>query len=245
MAFSDIWLDTIWQQHVLYWPPKDCSDKGLTEHHKHVQLVLRWLFDALDPVTCEQELVHTTTHEPIIHPPSPTEIWQSTVQPTTTHVPRVNVILEPPTTQEIAKLKAVCAAKYAVRPLMAVLHNPKPKPKVKQCHVGWNSHSIKLYADTTDVPPAHCHHHHHSWLFAGPSTASSSVKHGFVQLPVSPKKQRVTVVGDFHDLLELLPGSDDADDQDSLAPHEEYHLDPEAYSLAMAGDVEDIATAPQ
>ncbi|KAK0493407.1 hypothetical protein EDD18DRAFT_1108187 [Armillaria luteobubalina] len=271
-AFSNIWLNTIWQQHLLYWPPKDCSDKGLTEHHKHVQLALQWLFDTLDPITHEQELVHTATHKPIVHPPGPTKIWQ----------------LTPPTTQEIAKSKAVHAAKYAVRvhlhwwrdyeeyraqcltcnivrlfgseldnelpwqpmlnelvPLMAVLHNPKPKPKVKQCHVGWDSHSIKLYADTTDVPPAHHHHHHHSWSFAGPSTASLSVKHGFVQLPVSPKKRRATAAGDFHDLLELLPGSDNADDQDSLAPHEEYHLDPEAYSLAMASDIEDIATAPR
>ncbi|KAK0472663.1 hypothetical protein IW261DRAFT_1553319 [Armillaria novae-zelandiae] len=125
---------------------------------------------------------------------------------------------------------------------MAVLRNPKPK--VKRRHVGWTSHSTELYADTTDIHPVHCRHHHHSWSFADPSTASSSVKHGLVHLPVSPQKRKSTAGGCFHDLPELIPGSNDMDD-DILTPHEEYHLDPEAYALAMAGDVEDIATAPQ
>ncbi|KAK0472143.1 hypothetical protein IW261DRAFT_1424536 [Armillaria novae-zelandiae] len=103
---------------------------------------------------------------------------------------------------------------------MAVLCNPKPK--VKWHRVGWTSHSIELYADTTDIHPVHRRHHHHSWSFADPSTAR----------------------GYFHDLPELIPGSNDVDDN-ILAPHEEYHLNPKAYALAMAGDVEDIATAPQ
>ncbi len=125
---------------------------------------------------------------------------------------------------------------------MAVLRTPKPKAKRRR--VGWNSHSIELYADPSDVPPANRRHHHHSWSFAGPSGGSSSVKHGFIRLPVSPRKQKMTSSVNFHDLPELIAGSDDLDDQDT-AHHEEFHLDPEAYALAMAGDVEDIATAPR
>ncbi|KAK0499952.1 hypothetical protein EDD18DRAFT_1348753 [Armillaria luteobubalina] len=124
---------------------------------------------------------------------------------------------------------------------MAVLRTPKPK--VKRRHVGWNSHSIELYADTTDIPPPHRHHHHHSWTFTNPSTAGSSVKHGFMRLPISPKKRRMTVTGIFDDIPDLLAGSDDI--EDDIAAHDIFHLDPEAYALAMAGDVEDIATAPR
>ncbi|KAK0478031.1 hypothetical protein EDD18DRAFT_1322729 [Armillaria luteobubalina] len=125
---------------------------------------------------------------------------------------------------------------------MAVLRNPKPK--VKRCRVRWNSHSIELYADTTDIAPAHRRHHHHSWSFAGSSTISS-VKHGFVHLPVSPQKRKSMAAENITDLPELIPGSDNVDDENGFAPHAEYHLDPEAYALAMAGDVEDIATAPR
>ncbi|KAK0478646.1 hypothetical protein EDD18DRAFT_1364574 [Armillaria luteobubalina] len=101
---------------------------------------------------------------------------------------------------------------------MAVLCNPKPK--VKRRRVGWNSHSIELYADMTDIPPAHRRHHHHSWSFT-------------------------TATGNFQDLPDFIPGSDDIEDQDSFTPHEEYHLDPDAYALAIAGDIDDIATAPR
>ncbi|KAK0493689.1 hypothetical protein EDD18DRAFT_1356143 [Armillaria luteobubalina] len=124
---------------------------------------------------------------------------------------------------------------------MAVLRNPKPE--VKRRHVGWNSHSIELYADTTDVAPAHHCHHHHLWSFVGSSTISL-VKHGFVNLPVSPQKQKTRAAGNFDALLELIQ-SDDIDDENGIAPHDEYHLDPEVYALAMAGDVKDIATAPR
>ncbi|KAK0471765.1 hypothetical protein IW261DRAFT_1571641 [Armillaria novae-zelandiae] len=126
---------------------------------------------------------------------------------------------------------------------MAVLRNPKPK--VKRRRVGWNSHSIELYADTTDIPPTHHHHHHHSWSFTGPSTGSLSVKHGFVCLPVSPWKQKTAAAGNFQDLPELIPRSDDIEDEDRSTPHREYHLDPDAYALAMAGDINNIATAPR
>ncbi|KAK0484086.1 hypothetical protein EDD18DRAFT_1361931 [Armillaria luteobubalina] len=125
---------------------------------------------------------------------------------------------------------------------MAVLHNPKPK--VKRRHVGWNSHSIELYANMTDIAPAHRCHHHHSWSFAG-SLTISSVKHGFVHLPVSPQKRKSTAAENITDLPELIPGSDNIDNENGFVPHAEYHLDPKAYALAMAGDVEDIATAPR
>ncbi|KAK0496442.1 hypothetical protein EDD18DRAFT_1353193 [Armillaria luteobubalina] len=104
---------------------------------------------------------------------------------------------------------------------MAMLHNPKPK--VKFHHVGWNSHSIELYANTTDIPPAHQCHHHHSWMFANASTA------GFA----------------FDDVPKLLPGSNDIEDDIGLASHDIYHLNPKVYALAIAGDVKDIATAPR
>ncbi|KAK0481026.1 hypothetical protein EDD18DRAFT_1363444 [Armillaria luteobubalina] len=86
-AFRDIWLDTIWQQHVLYWPLEDCSDEGLKEHCKRVQYALRWCFDALDPGTGKQELAYAATHGAIVCPPGPPAIQQLTFQPTITHVP--------------------------------------------------------------------------------------------------------------------------------------------------------------
>ncbi|KAK0501074.1 hypothetical protein EDD18DRAFT_1102026 [Armillaria luteobubalina] len=150
-AFSEIWLESIWQQHVLYWPPEDHTDIGLKQHQKRVQEALRWLFDALDPDACKQQLVHATTHEPKIYPPGPPEC----------------------------------------------------------------------------------------------TSTISSVKHGFVCLPVSPQKQKTTAAGNFHDLPEFNPGSDNVEDPNDYNPQDEYHFDPEAYALAMAGDVEDIATAPQ
>ncbi|KAK0474611.1 hypothetical protein IW261DRAFT_1568614 [Armillaria novae-zelandiae] len=35
-ALSEIWLETIWQEHILYWPPKDHTDYGLRQHCKRV-----------------------------------------------------------------------------------------------------------------------------------------------------------------------------------------------------------------
>ncbi|KAK0492986.1 hypothetical protein EDD18DRAFT_1108586 [Armillaria luteobubalina] len=87
-ALSEIWLETIWQQQVLYWPPED---------HPDVR---------------QQRLLYATTHKPKIHPPGPPETRHSTVPPT--RIPRIDVV-EPPTPEEIAKSMAVKAAKYAVR----------------------------------------------------------------------------------------------------------------------------------
>ncbi|KAK0505314.1 hypothetical protein EDD18DRAFT_1344118 [Armillaria luteobubalina] len=104
-ALSDLWLETIWQQHVLYWPPNDHSDDGLIAHRKRVQHALRWLYDALDPDACEEQLTYAAAHEAKVYPP---------VQaPITRHVRRINVI-EPPTPREIAKSLAIKAAKFTV-----------------------------------------------------------------------------------------------------------------------------------
>ncbi|KAK0221289.1 hypothetical protein IW262DRAFT_1296020 [Armillaria fumosa] len=111
-ALSKIWLETIWQQQVLYWLPKDHTDNGLRQHHKHVHYALRWLFNALDPDTCKQQLAYATTYELKVHPPGLLEIQHSMVQPLP--VPPID-IFKPPTPEQIAKSKAVHAAKYAVR----------------------------------------------------------------------------------------------------------------------------------
>ncbi|KAK0501996.1 hypothetical protein EDD18DRAFT_1100491 [Armillaria luteobubalina] len=145
-ALSDVWFETIWQQHMLYWPPLD--------HCQHVRYALQWLFDTLDPDTCSQAIA--------------------------------TMNFERPTAKEIAKSNAVKACKSS----MAVLCNPKAK--LKQHHIGWNSHSIELYADLTNTAPAHHRHHHHSWSFAGPSMYSSSVKHGFI-LKLMPLPWLVTL----------------------------------------------------
>ncbi|KAK0488218.1 hypothetical protein EDD18DRAFT_1335263 [Armillaria luteobubalina] len=97
---------------------------------------------------------------------------------------------------------------------MAILHNPKPK--VKRCHVGWNSHSIEL---------------------SPPPPSPFVVICGFVNYLLGETWLCASA--------KLIPGSDNVDDENGFAPHAEYHLDPEAYALAMAGDVEDIATAPR
>ncbi|KAK0472662.1 hypothetical protein IW261DRAFT_1570776 [Armillaria novae-zelandiae] len=114
-AFSDIWLDTIWQQHILYWPPTDRSDTGLRTHRKRVQHALRWLFNTMDPDTRQQELAYAVSHEPKVHPPRKSVHQHPTVQPTISQVPPRIDIIKPPTPKEIAKSKAVHAAKYAVR----------------------------------------------------------------------------------------------------------------------------------
>ncbi|KAK0478030.1 hypothetical protein EDD18DRAFT_1114440 [Armillaria luteobubalina] len=111
-ALSKIWLETIWQQQVLYWPPEDRTDNRLRQHRKRVHYALRWLFDALDPDVRQQWLLYAMTHEPKIHPPSPPETQHSTVPPT--RIPRIDVV-EPPTPEEIAKSMTVKAAKYTVR----------------------------------------------------------------------------------------------------------------------------------
>ncbi|KAK0492867.1 hypothetical protein EDD18DRAFT_1357245 [Armillaria luteobubalina] len=86
-ALSDLWLETIWQQHVLYWLPNDRSDDGLIAHHKHVQHALRWLYDALDPDTCKEQLAYAAAHEAKVYPPGLPESRHTTVQaPITWHV---------------------------------------------------------------------------------------------------------------------------------------------------------------
>ncbi|KAK0224039.1 hypothetical protein IW262DRAFT_1459082 [Armillaria fumosa] len=86
-ALSHVWLEMIWQQHVLYWPPKDRSDNGLVEHRKHVQHALRWLFKAMDPEIHAQQLADAATHGHKFFHPGPPEIQHLMIQPTITHVP--------------------------------------------------------------------------------------------------------------------------------------------------------------
>ncbi|KAK0471764.1 hypothetical protein IW261DRAFT_1571640 [Armillaria novae-zelandiae] len=112
LALSEIWLETIWQEHVLYWPPEDHTDYGLRQHHKRVQYALRWLFNALDPDMCRQQLEYATNHEPKVHLPGLSEIRHSMVQ--LSSIRRID-IFEPPTPEQIAKLKAIEVAKYTVR----------------------------------------------------------------------------------------------------------------------------------
>ncbi|KAK0500750.1 hypothetical protein EDD18DRAFT_1348151 [Armillaria luteobubalina] len=112
LALSEIWLETIWQQQVLYWPPEDRTDNGLRQHRKRVHYALRWLFDALDPDVRQQRFA--LCYDPRAQDSSPRspETRHSTVPPT--HIPRIDVV-EPPTPEEIAKSMAVKAAKYAIR----------------------------------------------------------------------------------------------------------------------------------
>ncbi|KAK0228031.1 hypothetical protein IW262DRAFT_1455227 [Armillaria fumosa] len=114
---------------------------------------------------------------------------------------------------------------------MAVLRAPKQK---KRRRIGWNSHAVELYADSSDVRPASRPHHHQSWSFPATRGAGSSVKQRVVHLPVSPCKKLMNP-GGTNDHIPL-------DYDNDIQPYS-YHLDPQAYALAMAGDMEDAATA--
>ncbi|KAK0477410.1 hypothetical protein IW261DRAFT_1551980 [Armillaria novae-zelandiae] len=116
---------------------------------------------------------------------------------------------------------------------MAVLCAPKQK---KQCRVGWNSHATELYSDSSDICLASQPHHHQSWSFPATREVGSSIKQRVVHLPVSPHKKQTNSGGTAdHILLDY--------DNDTL-PYL-YHLDPQAYALTMARDMEDAATAPR
>ncbi|KAK0499951.1 hypothetical protein EDD18DRAFT_1348752 [Armillaria luteobubalina] len=86
-ALSDVWLEMIWQQHVLYWPPKDRSNDGLIAHRKHA---LRWLYEALDPDAHEEQLAYASTHEPKFYPPSLLESRHTALQPPITRVQQID-----------------------------------------------------------------------------------------------------------------------------------------------------------
>ncbi|KAK0488249.1 hypothetical protein EDD18DRAFT_1359725 [Armillaria luteobubalina] len=132
---------------------------------------------------------------------------------------------------------------YPVTNLFLAAMGVRRPAKTKQRRIGWNSHALELYADSSDVCPDHRHHHHQSWSFPGPSGGTSTVKHGFMKLPVSPQKSTTDFSPDLDGLSLLPPGFHSISGFDDDA-HKQYHLDPEAYTLAMASDMENIATAP-
>ncbi|KAK0491728.1 hypothetical protein EDD18DRAFT_1109479 [Armillaria luteobubalina] len=221
--------------------------------HAHVKYALRWLFNALDPDVRNQELQIT----PQVYPPGPSKNQCSTIL--CSERPHPVFIIPDPTPEERAKAKAIHATKRAMKhtrevylslktpggPLtkhsfsMAVRHPAKPKRR----HIGWNSHSRELYTDSSDVHPDHCRHHHQSWSFPGPLGGTSLVKLGFVNLPVSPQKKMTIFSPDYDDLSPLPPHFLNTSSVNDTS-HEQYHLDPEAYALAMASDMENIVTAP-
>ncbi|KAK0477824.1 hypothetical protein IW261DRAFT_1594300, partial [Armillaria novae-zelandiae] len=231
-ALSEIWLESIWQEHVLYWPPEDRTDYGLRQHRKtqtcaddswNMQrpMNLRFIFlvslksgtqrsnrPAYDESTFSNHPHRSRlqSRRPSRRPSTPSE-YDYAGGKTMKHV-ALDVWLAAITFGRFARLQW----------LSFEIPNPR-------------SNGIELDGI---VIPLNC-----------PSTGSLSVKHGFVCLPVSPRKRKTTATGNFQDLPELIPGSDDIEDEDCLTPHREYHLDPDAYALAMAGDIDDIATAPR
>ncbi|KAK0465848.1 hypothetical protein IW261DRAFT_1426997 [Armillaria novae-zelandiae] len=115
---------------------------------------------------------------------------------------------------------------------MAVLCAPKQK---KWCHVGWNSHATELYSDYSDICPASQPHHHQSWSFPATRGVGSSIKQRVVHLPVLPHKKQTNSGGTANHIP--------LDYDNNTLPYS-YHLDPQAYALAMARDMEDAATVP-
>ncbi|KAK0213555.1 hypothetical protein IW262DRAFT_1301039 [Armillaria fumosa] len=105
---------------------------------------------------------------------------------------------------------------------MAVLRAPKQK---KQHRVGWNSHAVELYTDSSD-----------SWSFPATRGAGSSVKQRVVHLPVSPRKKPMNPGGTNNHIP--------LDYDNDIQPYS-YHLNLQAYALAMAGDMEDATMAPR
>ncbi|KAK0465773.1 hypothetical protein IW261DRAFT_1574851 [Armillaria novae-zelandiae] len=237
-AFSDVWFEAIWEQHVLYWPPQDRSDNGLMDHPCPVCSSMA--LDTLDPDARNQAIAAV---EPKVHPPGPPDFRRSTCQPTKTHLPRIDLFKRP--TARRSKIEGSRGLQTLQDRSYEIDNELQWQATLKELT---SSQLVTGRRWLSFNPKAKLKHSLPSsspfLVFAGPSTRSSSVKHGFVRLPVSPQKRKRRATGDFNDLPELLPGSDDFEDQDDTAPYDEYHLDPEAYTLAMAGDIEDIATAP-
>ncbi|KAK0491756.1 hypothetical protein EDD18DRAFT_1109505 [Armillaria luteobubalina] len=217
--FANVWLDFIRKDFILYWPPEDRSDEGLSRHRQRVKYALRWLFNALDPDVRNQELQLT----PQVYPPGPSENRHSTIL--CSERPHPVFIIPDPTLEERAKAKAIHATKRAGG--ISISRN-----------TWWSPHkAFLLYG-------YHRCHRHQSWSFPGPLGGTSLVKLDFVNLPVLPQKKTTIFSPDYDDLSPLPPHFLDTSSVNDTS-HEQYHLDPEAYALAMAGDMENIATAPR
>ncbi|KAK0475680.1 hypothetical protein EDD18DRAFT_1115892 [Armillaria luteobubalina] len=190
--FTNVWLDFIWKDFVLYWPPEDRSDEGLLRH-------------------CQ------------VYPPGPSENRCSTIL--CSKRPHPVFIIPNPTLEERVKAKAIHVTKRAGG--ISISRN-----------TWWSPHeAFLLYG-------YHHRHRHQSWSFPGPLGGTSSVKLGFVNLPVLPQKKTTIFSPDYDDLSPLPPHFLDTSSVNDTS-HEQYHLDPEAYALAMAGDMENIVTAPR
>ncbi|KAK0497447.1 hypothetical protein EDD18DRAFT_1104837 [Armillaria luteobubalina] len=225
--FADAWFDTIWKDFVLYWPPEDGSNGGLRRHHECVKKALQWSFNNLDLDFRERELELERSQTPQVYPPGESENQRSTVQHS--KVPQPIKIFTLPTPEERAKDMAVHVTKRAVKARMCRLE------EVKECQVRRVAQSqhiqVLIIASTAIYPVTNLFlAAMGSWSFPGPSGGTSTVKHGFVKLPVSPQKNTTDFSPDLDGLSPLPPGFHSISGFDDDA-HEQYHLDPEALQI--------------
>ncbi|KAK0477412.1 hypothetical protein IW261DRAFT_1421114 [Armillaria novae-zelandiae] len=73
--FKDLWLESIWEVFVLYWPPADQSDNALAVHRE----ALHWIYKHLDPETHQTE--QASIQFPQVYYPGPTKQCHTTISP--------------------------------------------------------------------------------------------------------------------------------------------------------------------
>ncbi|KAK0472259.1 hypothetical protein IW261DRAFT_1424481 [Armillaria novae-zelandiae] len=256
--FANVLLDFIYKDFVLYWPPEDHSDEGLLRLCECIRNALWFLFNALDAEVHEQQSKLT----PQLYSPGPLENQHSTIP--------CSKVLHPikidffDITQEQAKAMAIHAIKKLKTAREDIwleattfVHGASHKLNIVQEYLFFQEHATQPsqphssplwlcttlpnqsdndWARTAMLPSCM------SWSFPGPSGGSSSVKQSFVNLLVLPQKKTTIISLALDDLSQSLQGLFDALGTCDTS-HEQYHLDPEAYTLAMAGDMENIATA--
>ncbi|KAK0493892.1 hypothetical protein EDD18DRAFT_1107857 [Armillaria luteobubalina] len=113
--FGDLWLESIWEVFVLYWPPAERSDDALAGHHERVCQALRWIYEHLDPGAHEAE--QANIQFPQVHHPGPKEQRRMTIRPLQPGQP-LDVVLSP---EFLTKSHAIHAAKIAVKACLRCL----------------------------------------------------------------------------------------------------------------------------
>ncbi|KAK0488128.1 hypothetical protein EDD18DRAFT_1110504 [Armillaria luteobubalina] len=192
--FANVWLDFIWKDFVLYWPPEDRSDEGLSRHRQ-------------------------------VYPPGPSENRHSTIL--CSERPHPVFIIPDPTSEELKEVEQ-CCVRHAAR----------------SQHIQTQRKDEEVYL-SLETPGGPSRSIPSLWLYAALPNQSDGASAGTAILKnFLPQKKTTIFSPDYDDLLPLPPHFLNTSSVNDTS-HEQYHLDPEVYALAMAGDMENIVTAPR
>ncbi|KAK0478571.1 hypothetical protein EDD18DRAFT_1114189 [Armillaria luteobubalina] len=126
--FGNLWLESIWDVFILYWPLAEQTHSVLAEHCKG----LCWLYEHIDLE--KRQTKQANIQFPQVYYPGPLEPWRMTINPLQPSQP-LNIVPPPPFNM---KWRAIHTAKLAIKARLHCLRLSE------ECHIRRQARSAHI-----------------------------------------------------------------------------------------------------